>query len=701
MLSCKFHPTWASLLLLQIISSTALAVENTDLSKNTIALPLIHIKTEQSSSNADVSQALTQFQHALLDVPFAQSHISTAEIQQHNIQRVSDALALVNGVVYQDSYGGGFWDNYSFRGFSTDPNMGTMYLRNGLSALNGIHPPQDMVNVQAIDFLKGPMAAMYGQGAIGGMLNITTKQPEWQPQHELNVSASTLQQYRIALDSTAAINDVLAYRMGIAYENNQSFRDDVNHQHYTLAPQLAWKISDHTQLNLDTEFSQYQGVFDRGIPMLNGKMMSNIHTFYGEPSDGKLDIQSQMLQLRLNHQFNDNWNSTTALSYSHGTREGTSTEISSVNAADLTANRFRRYRYFETKNTQFQSILRGKIQTGNIHHELLANIEAGHYSIDQLQQRNAVGTSSVISLIQPIYDVNILPLTRTTKSSQEAQNMLGFSLQDQVFLNDRWSVLMAGRYNHLEQNIHNHLNNVTVKQAFTPFSPRLGVNFKATPQLSFYSNWGKSFELNTGLNKDNMLYQPEQTQSWEVGGKYQYQTQSWLGLTYFNLHKQHLLTEGIHDSYVDSGKVQSHGIEVEVQQQITDQLKLRANYSFTDASVLESEVDVKGAQLKNIPKHTANLSADYQFNWQGYDMGMIGNLNYYGKRSANYIDNGTTLSAFTVVNMGGYWQIHPDLRMQLNISNLFNRKYAVASYTDAWIQPGEPRKATLSMNFKF
>ncbi len=38
------------------------------------------------------------------------------KILKNNIQRVSDALALVNGVVYQDSYGGGFWDNYSFRG---------------------------------------------------------------------------------------------------------------------------------------------------------------------------------------------------------------------------------------------------------------------------------------------------------------------------------------------------------------------------------------------------------------------------------------------------------------------------------------------------------------------------------------------------------------------------------------------------------
>ncbi|WP_343596327.1 TonB-dependent siderophore receptor [Acinetobacter sp.] len=694
-----FHPLVWSILLVQISATRAIAAENTPLNPTT--LPTITITAEKQDERHTSSQAITQFQHELLDVPFTKSHVSAEDIQNQNIQRVSDALSLVNGVVYQDSYGGGFWDNYSFRGFSTDPNMGTIYMRNGLSSLNGIHTPRDMVNIQSIDFLKGPMAAMYGQGAIGGIMNITTKQPEWQQKNELTVSGSTEQQYRAALDTTGAINDAIAYRLGVAYENNQSFRDHVDNQHYMLAPQLAWKISDQTQLNLDTEFSEYKGVFDRGIPMINGKMIDNIHRFYGEPSDGDIKIQDQMLQLRLNHQFNDNWNNTTALSYEHGIREGTSTEIYALSPDNLTAKRFRRYRHFETDTTQFQSILRGKFNTGSIRHELVANVEAGHYTINQIQRRNASGTSSDISIYDPIYGQTVLPLTRITKYSQETQNMLGVNLQDQIFFNDQWNILIGGRYNRLEQKIINYSNGVSAQQAFTPFTPRLGINFKPTQHLSFYSNWGKSFELNTGLNKDNALYEPEKTTSWELGSKYEYLPESWLGLTYFNMEKRHLLTEGITDAYVDSGHVQSHGIEVELQHQFSDHFRVNANYSLTHASVVESEVEAKGARLKNIPKHTANLSADYQFNLWNHTAGLVGNINYYGKRSANYIDNGTTLASFTVVNIGGYMQLNPDLRVQLNISNLFNRTYAVSSYTNNWIQPGEPLKATLSVNWKF
>jgi iron complex outermembrane receptor protein len=667
----------------------------------TTELEKITIKAEDVAETSFSSTGLTQFEHSLLSVPFTKSHVSAEDIKNNNIQRVSDALSRVNGVVYQDSYGGGFWDNYSFRGFSTDPNMGTSYLRNGLSSLSGIHTPRDMVNIQAIDFLKGPMAAMYGQGAIGGIMNITTKQPEWTQKNEVSLSGSTLEEYRASLDSTGALNDALAYRLGLAYENNQSFRDQVDSQHYFVAPQLAWKISDQTQLNLDTEFSEHQGVFDRGVPMVNGQFVVNKKTFLGEPSDGDIKVKDQMYQLRLNHQFNENWNNTTALSYNHGERAGTSTEISSIAADGQTANRFRRYRQFETDTFQLQSILRGKFNTGAVKHELVANVEAGHYTIDQTQLRNAVGTSSPINIYNPVYGQSILALARTTKNSKETQNMLGVNLQDQIFLNPEWNVLIGGRFNRLEQQIDDYKTGLSDQQDFTPFSPRVGVNYQPTTKLSFYSNWGKSFELNTGLNKDNQLYDPEKTQSWEIGAKYEYLPQSWFGLTYFDLDKQHLLTEGITDTYVDSGRVQSHGLEVELKHQFNDHLRVGANYTFTKASVIESEVDTKGARLKNIPKHTANLNADYQFELLGREAGLVGTINYFGKRSANYIDNGTSLPEFTVVNVGGYVQVRPDLRAQLNIDNVFDKDYYVSSYTDEWVQPGEPLKATLSLTWNF
>ena len=689
-----FHPlTWS--ILLSQISMTAYAE-----ALKSEKLPTLIVTAGKQDEKFSSSQTMTQFEHHLLDVPFIKSHLSGADIQNYNVQRISDALSMVSGVFYQDSYGGGGWDNYSFRGFSTDPNMGTTHLRNGLRGISGIHVPRDMLNVDTLDFLKGPMAAMYGQGAIGGVLNVISKQPEWSTQHQFSVSAGTYDQYRAAVDSTGAINDQFAYRLGLSYEDNQSFRDYVENQHYFIAPQFIWKISDQTQLNFDSEIGQYQYVFDRGIPMSNdGRFLTNKHTFLGEPDDGVVTVNEQMYQLRLNHEFDDHWNNTTVITYGQGQREGTSTEIGSINSD--TANRFRRYRKFNTHTTQFQSMLRGKFNTAHIRHEFVGNIETSHYVIDQIQYRNASGTNMPISLSSPVYG-NILPLTRLTKDSTEIQNNFALNLQDQIFLNDQWNLLLGGRLDYMQQEIDDDKLYVSDKKTYRPFSPRVGINYRPFSSLAFYSNWGKAFEMNTGLKESSYrLFEPEKTTSWELGTKYQYAAQNWLSLAYFDMRKEHLLTEGLFDSYVDTGQVKSQGLELNWQHQLFDQLGLSANYSYTGAKVLKSEAHDVGARLKNIPKHAANLSSDYAFNVLGYASGVTANLNYYGERSANYKDNGTRLPSFNILNVGAYTQLTPQLKAQMNIHNLFDRDYYVASYTNYWMMPGEPLKATLSLSFDF
>ena len=109
--------------------------------------------TESESS----SKSITKFQHELLDVPFNKTHLAEDILKQQDIQRIDQALNLVSGVSNNNSYGGGFWDNYSFRGFEGNPNTGVEYIRNGLSVNRGISAPRDMVNIASLDFLKGQM----------------------------------------------------------------------------------------------------------------------------------------------------------------------------------------------------------------------------------------------------------------------------------------------------------------------------------------------------------------------------------------------------------------------------------------------------------------------------------------------------------------------------------------------------------------
>lgn len=141
----------SSSLYLSLLSSFTWAETSTEV------LQTIQLQAETVGENLQQSTAMTKFSHDILDVPFSRSVLSKALIQQQDVQRIDDALTQVSGVYSQTNYGGGFWDNFSFRGFSTDPNIGAQIIRNGLSVNRGLSAPRDMVNIESLDFLKGPM----------------------------------------------------------------------------------------------------------------------------------------------------------------------------------------------------------------------------------------------------------------------------------------------------------------------------------------------------------------------------------------------------------------------------------------------------------------------------------------------------------------------------------------------------------------
>lgn len=82
-------------------------------------------------------------------------------------------------------------------------------------------------------------------------------------------------------------------------------------------------------------------------------------------------------------------------------------------------------------------------------------------------------------------------------------------------------------------------------------------------------------------------------------------------------------------------------------------------------------------------------------------MGIGATTIYVGDRSGHSSDNGFTLPAYTLVNLHAYYAPSEQLHYQFNINNLLNETYYVASYSELWIQPGDPLNASLALQWKF
>lgn len=687
--------------------------------KSTNVLSVITLQAEDQQENATTTSAVTKFAHDVMDVPFSRSFLSEEILRQQDIQRIDEAIQLVNGVYAQNNYGGGFWDNYSIRGFTTDPNVSATIIRNGLSVNRGLSAPRDMVNIESIDFLKGPAAALYGRGEMGGLLNITAKKPQWEPQGKVYLRANTEEKYRGSFEYTAPINDQLAYRFAVAHEDNQSFRNAVYSERWFISPQLSWNISDQTQLNFDSEITRQKGLFDRGISAYNGQILMDRKTYTGEPSADQNEVSDQFYQLHLAHAFSDDWKLNSAISYKQGKIAGTSNEPRSFEADGETLNRQRRQRYTYTTDRLAQTELLGKVDTSWARHELLVGAELGTLVFNQSQLRCDNGRAgqvnggysnpqrycvNQINVNHPLYG-NYPNKMGLFTHTHEVQEYAALNLQDQIFFNDQWSILAGGRLDHVKQSLDNYVQNIDSDKTFNEISPRIGLNYKVSDYLSFYSNYGRSFALNTGTDASGNVFAPEKGESYEIGSKYRATDNSLLSVAVFRMKKRNALTTDPNDpSYqYAAGEARSQGVELSLQTEIGPKLNVLANYTYTDAIITKDTNIAKGTRLNSVPRNNANLSLDYKLFEDDYRRaGLGGNIVYVGTRNGTQNDQGNLeLPDYTVVNLNAYYEPNNKYRYQFNLNNVFDKTYYVESYSEMWIQPGDPINASLSVQWKF
>ncbi|MBA3772540.1 MAG: TonB-dependent receptor [Ramlibacter sp.] len=122
----------------------------------------------------------TRFAEPAQSLPFGVSVVTAEDIQASGAANINEALMRVLGVVgRQDFYGGGEY-NLDLRGFGATADNNQVVIVDGLrfseadlggTRLAGI----PIESVERIEVLRGSGAVLYGEGATGGVIIITTK----------------------------------------------------------------------------------------------------------------------------------------------------------------------------------------------------------------------------------------------------------------------------------------------------------------------------------------------------------------------------------------------------------------------------------------------------------------------------------------------------------------------------------------------
>lgn len=676
-----------------------------------------------------------------LETPQAETVLDAELLEDAGVLDLNQALDLSASVARQNNFGG-LWNSFSVRGFSGDINLPSGFLVNGFNAGRGFGGPRDIVGIESVEVMRGPRSALFGRGEPGGTINLTTKRPQFETKGEIQATLGSWDQARVTGDwqTTLGENDNVGLRLVGFYEDAESFRETVETEKVGFYPSLTWQVSEDSSLSYELEYTKQEIPFDRGVAFTDEFGFTPRRTFVGEPEDGPIDTEVIGHQFEFQHQLSDTWSLLTGFGHRETSLIGNASETNFGGRQTLfldgrTLSRFFRFRDFDSEYTVLRAELAGEFDTGALRHRVLIGADYDRFENSLFIQRFRPGFFSAdtdiatldpneyrfLDVFNPVYGQSSLPLAGPNTDREEELTGYGFYVQDQIDISDQFQIRIGGRFDDFEQDLTNLRANPasTTTTSDTRFSPQLGAVYLLNEGVSLYASYGEGFRQQTGSDFQGSQFDPNITESAEIGikvdlGAFSNSTTGSLTLTAFQVDQSNILVNDDRPEAVaagffstSAGEAQSQGIELDANLEFENGLKLWVSYAYTDAEFTTSNPDADfGAQIDvgdpliNSPENQLNIQASKAFSLAGMNAEAGAGLLYTDER-LGWTGFDFFLPSYTTARVFGEVNPSERLSVRVDVDNLFDETFYTNSFADVWVEPGAPRRVRLSASYSF
>lgn len=597
----------------------------------------------------------TRTETTLAKAPASVSVIPQEQIIAEPSLALNDLVQYVAGVESQMDGGRAGRKKISIRGMDT---KFTMILLNGrkLSSSNAIFRGNDFdlatipkESIERIEVIRGPMSALYGSEALGGVINVITKQPtnDWQSQINTDYAYRDDDkggEYSVGFNTSGALMDDELY---LALSINKSGRDAYHafdgtasgrsgeydradattlEERETLAMSgnLQWYINPNHDLAFDFAFNDddRQGVIESTSGL----------------TESDATIKRDMQALTYNGAFS--WGDA-QLRYNRDS-------VTSEDAADTDTA------VNDVIETNQQ--LYGHATTFIANHTLTMGGEWSYAELDNPES-----------------------LTVTGKADAHEQALF---VQDQWALGEAYTLTYGTRLD-FHESYGSH------------WSPRAYLVNTVTDKLTLKGGVGSAFNAPSLLqtSPENIInsckgscqisgnpnLKPETSVSYEVSAIYN--EQDWgVEASVFRNDIKNLIDRDLSDgsevgtgpngqpiyTYWNINKAMTQGIELSGHINLTESLELNAAYTYLDTENKET-----GETLENRPEHKANA----RLTWYATDwLDTFARVNYIGDTTLSVSDD-ITRPAVTTVDLGMNYHFQQDWRLRAGVRNLTDEQY--------------------------
>ena len=218
-----------------------------------------------SPSEAEVESVVvsaTRFDIPLDQSPASASVISSEELEQKQIQRVSDALREVPGLSVVQTGVAGQLTSVFTRGLRSEH---TQVLIDGVPINQGLQGAFNFADlttddIDRIEVVRGPQSTLYGPRALAGVIQIFTKQGEGPPVSS-SAEGGSYDAFREWLQSDGKIGQ-FDYSVGASRIDTDNARPNNQYRNSAAIANLGWSPND--QLRISGLFTY--SLSDIGLP---------------------------------------------------------------------------------------------------------------------------------------------------------------------------------------------------------------------------------------------------------------------------------------------------------------------------------------------------------------------------------------------------------------------------------------------------
>ncbi len=720
-------------------------------------LPAVNVEGTAAAYKIDQLSS-SKFTEPLLDTPQTISIISKEIIQQQGATTLTEALRNSPGVgtFYVGENGTtSTGDAIYMRGFDTS---GSIFV-DGARDLGSIS--RDVFNIEQVEVTKGPDGTEYGRTAPTGAVNMVSKQPMLGNAVSASISYGSGNHKRATADLNQVTGNHSAFRLNVMGQNSGvAGRDHVKNDRWGIAPTLAFGLGTPTRVYLDYLHVKQTNVPDGGVPtiglpgysspdptrpFIGNAPQVNPHNFYGTDADHD-HVTTDMFTVIVEHDFSPDMALHNTLRWGRTHEDylltsfmGNAANLVTPNPADPSSWSLVRsipnYKDQTNRIVTNQTNLTASFTTGSVIHDISTGIELSQEKLNTGGLGTLDGsTASPANLYDPSWNATGLVYGNTGISSRGKTDTYAAYLFDTLKFGEHWQVNAGARLDHYTTRFDSIVAcggkrgpdcgglpagspapGVDASKNGNLLGYKLGVLYKPSAISSIYANFavsqeppgGNGLSLSSSANSaDNPIFDPEKARTTEIGTKWNLLDDQLLltGALYRTVVTNQVVQDPTDLLYYQVGKKRVQGIELNAVGQISRNWAVSAGYTLMNATVTDGpNVSEDGSSdLAYTPKSAFTAWTTYHL---PFNLTIGGGARYSGEMKRG-TDGAIGTPAFTraywVFDAMASYPLNKHIDLQLNLYNLFNKKYVAAINKSGYrYTPATPRSGMLTANIRF